>query len=247
MGDILRQLAGSAGEDVAKHGDFIFLKSATADIDVIINGQRERMSQGDRRDVSGGFENFRIENTSASANSLRLTVGHGAVSRSEVSGTVTVNEYSGIGTSYDIVTARKYRSALVNLSGGSIADTWMQLENPAGSGFDLYVTGIYFQYPGAGNPGFVMRRLTVPQIPVGTAPAWKKNMAAPAAVAVHGYGIISMGLAGAHRQHQGYCTPYERVELDHSAAPLVINAGESLILIINAVQDFAGGFEWAEI
>lgn len=92
MGDITRTLAANSGQDVAAAGNYIFLKTASAGVRVVLKEQSVHMAAGDRWDVPDGFKSFRIENETGSAISCEFVVDRGGYFRSTVSGAVAISQ-----------------------------------------------------------------------------------------------------------------------------------------------------------
>lgn len=96
--DINRTLAAGSGENIARQGNFVFVKSSTSPVRVIINGDAQLLQAGDCWTYAGIFDGLRIENTGASAIDVTLTVGAGVLTRSEVNGTVSINQGATVAT-----------------------------------------------------------------------------------------------------------------------------------------------------
>lgn len=96
MGDIIRTIAANSGQDVAASGNYIFLKSANANVRVVVDQQYVHMQAGDRWDIPQGFKGFRIENETAGSISAEFIVDRGAYVRSEVTGSITLTSGANI-------------------------------------------------------------------------------------------------------------------------------------------------------
>ncbi len=91
MGDINRTLTANEGQEVAAKGGFIFVASSTGEVEITVDGETEKLKQGDAREYAAGFNGFRLTDASGAANTVRLVVGEGVFRRSEVSGSVSID------------------------------------------------------------------------------------------------------------------------------------------------------------
>lgn len=96
MGDITRTIPANSGQDVAAAGNYIFMKSASADVRVVLDQQSVHMQAGDRWDVPEGFKGFRIENETGGSITCELIVDRGGYFRSEVTGNMTITKGANI-------------------------------------------------------------------------------------------------------------------------------------------------------
>lgn len=81
MGDIYAKVPAHGGINVAAKGEFIYCRTTTAAFHVLIEGQDFEFGEGDKLRIAGGFDGFRLENSTGSDITAELIVGNGDYSR----------------------------------------------------------------------------------------------------------------------------------------------------------------------
>ena len=93
MGDFRRTLNANQGAEMAAQGRTIYIKDATAPIQVVFDGsERFLMSQGDKLTRAQAFAGFRIENPRDELLDATITVTDGDYAQRAISGEVTVDD-----------------------------------------------------------------------------------------------------------------------------------------------------------
>jgi len=158
--DLNFSVPANSGINLAVKGDFIYLKSASADVLVFVNEQAISMSAGDTRNITKyelhkftdpdtrervpflinvGFTDIRIENETGSTITGVMVAGNGGYEKAIALGNVNADLPNSTIGNYSRSNNEQSFSGYFTYAGAAANYSYIQLFNPAASGVTLVV------------------------------------------------------------------------------------------------------------